>query len=297
MTVAVGLALLGIVATTCPIAGQSRSELVHHRHLRVDSPWGSQRVLVMFPRLPGSREHPLRRRWSLLVALHGQGEARRGPDRGFLGWSVDYRLPAAFEALARGRLAIRDYGGLVRPEHLEAVNAGLARDRFDGLMVACPYTPDLMSEPPGSARIREWSDWVAGPMLESIREQLPGAARGRDSTGIDGVSLGGMLALEVGLRHPEAFASVGALQPAIRGREEAIAALARPDGEQRIRLLTSEGDPFRAPTRALSQQLRARHVAHDLVEVPGPHDYAFNRGPGGLEMLLFHERALADEPL
>lgn len=293
----VTLAILGIALTTHPLAGQSHSEFVHHRHLRVDSPWGSQRVLVMFPRLPGSREHPLRRRWSLLVALHGQGEARRGVDRGFLAWSVDYRLPDAFAALARGRLGMRDYAGLVRPEHLAAVNAGLARERFEGLMVACPYTPDLISEAPGSERIRAWSDWVAGPMLEAIRAELPGAARGRASTGIDGVSLGGMLALEVGLRHPESFASVGALQPAIRGREEAIAALARPDGEQRIRLLTSDGDPFRAPTRELSELLRERHVAHDLAEVPGPHDYAFNRGPGGLEMLLFHERALAEEPL
>ncbi len=295
--VAGALSMCALLAAAQPLAGQSRSEVVHHRHLRVDSPWGSQRVLVMFPRLPGSAEHPRDRRWSLLVALHGQGEARRGVERGFLGWSVDYRLPSAFEALGRGRLAMRDFGGLVRADHLAAVNASLARERFPGLMVACPYTPDLMSEPAGSAQIVAWSDWVAGPMLEAIRAQLPGAARGRASTGIDGVSLGGMLALEAGLRHPEVFASVGALQPAVRGREAAIAGLARADGEQRIRLLTSDDDPFLEPTRALSERLRERHVAHDLAIVRGPHDYAFNRGPGGLEMLLFHGRALASEPL
>jgi hypothetical protein len=27
----------------------------------------------------------------------------------------------------------------------------------------------------------------------------------------------------------------------------------------------------------------------------GPHDYVFNRGPGGIEMLLFHDRALRGE--
>lgn len=295
LAIAIALFVTGIAAL--PVSGQSHSDLVHHRHLRVDSPWGSQRVLVMFPRLTGAREHPSERRWSLLVALHGQGEARRGAERGFLGWSVDYRLPDAFGALARGRLAPRDFGGLVRPEHLAALNASLARQRFEGLMVACPYTPDLMPEPAGSEAIVAWSDWVAGPMLAAVREQLPGAARERASTGIDGVSLGGMLALEVGLRHPEAFASVGAMQPAVRGRETALAALARPDGEQQIRLLTSDGDPFLGPTRTLSEQLRARHVAHDLAIVRGPHDYAFNRGPGGLEMLLFHERALAREPI
>lgn len=274
---------------------QSRSEVVHHRHLRLEAPWGSERVLVVYPRLDGRREHPREHRWSVLVALHGQGEARRGPERGYVAWSVDYRLPDAFAALARGRLLPRDYGGMIRLDHLAAVNAGLARDRFDGLMVVCPYTPDLMPEPPGSERIRAWGDWVAGSMLEQVRAQLPGAARGRASTGIDGVSLGGMLALEVGLRHPEAFATVGALQPAIRGREEAIAALASAGSEQRIRLLSSDEDPFLEPTRQLSERLRERYVAHDLRVLPGPHDYAFNRGPGGLEMLVFHERALEPE--
>ncbi|UJR80366.1 alpha/beta hydrolase [Sandaracinus amylolyticus] len=297
-------AVIAIVALTIAMVppgassqAQSRSEAVHHRHLRVDAPWGSERVLVMFPRLGGGREIPRDHRWSVLVALHGQGEARRGPERGYLGWSVDYRLPDAFAALLRGRLLPRDFGGMVRLDHLAIVNAQLARDRFEGLMVVCPYTPDLMPETPGSERIRAWGDWVAGPMLEQVRAQLPGAAHGRASTGIDGVSLGGMLALEVGLRHPETFSTVGAMQPAIRNREDAIAAIAPTDGSQRIRLLTSDQDPFRAPTEQLSERLRARQVAHDLAVVPGPHDYSFNRGPGALEMLLFHEHELVDEPL
>jgi hypothetical protein len=35
-------------------------------------------------------------------------------------------------------------------------------------------------------------------------------------------------------------------------------------------------------------------VFFDLVL--GPHDYDFNRGPGGIEMLLFHDRVLRGEP-
>jgi enterochelin esterase-like enzyme len=154
-----------------------------------------------------------------------------------------------------------------------------------------------MGEAPGSEAIVAWSDWVAGPMLEAVRAELPGAARARAATGIDGVSLGGMLALEIGLRHPETFATVGAIQPAIRGREEAIAALATGEASQTIRLLSSDDDPFLAPTRDLSERLLARRVAHDLAVVPGPHDYSFNRGPGGLEMLLFHERSLEREAI
>ena len=42
--------------------------------------------------------------------------------------------------------------------------------------------------------------------------------------------------------------------------------------------------------------LNAEHVAHEFVVVAGPHDYAFNRGPGGIEMLLWHDRVLRGEP-
>ena len=66
---------------------------------------------------------------------------------------------------------------------------------------------------------------------------------------------------------------------------------------QRIRLLSSEEDPFLEATRALSRALGERHVTHRLTVVPGPHDYGFNRGPAGIEMLYFHDRALAREPL
>ena len=37
----------------------------------------------------------------------------------------------------------------------------------------------------------------------------------------------------------------------------------------------------------------ADHVAHDFADIPGPHDYPFNRGPGAIELLLWHDRVLA----
>src|SRR5690606_15994136 len=141
-------------------------------------------------------------------------------------------------------------------------------------------------------------DWLAGPLLEAVRERFPGAARTREGTGIDGVSMGGRVALEAGFAHPEAFGSVGAIQPAIRGMEEALAErAARASSPQRLHLLSSDEDPFLGATRELASALTDRRVAHTLSVVPGPHDYAFNRGPAGLEMLLFHDRALAREAM
>jgi enterochelin esterase-like enzyme len=122
----------------------------------------------------------------------------------------------------------------------------------------------------------------------------------REARGIDGVSMGGRLALLVGFMHADIFGAVGALQPAIKVEEAEMFALmakrATYGKKLAIRLVSSEGDPFLAAVRALSKALEAVSVQHDLVVTPGPHDYVWNRGPGGAEMLLWHERVLRGLP-
>jgi hypothetical protein len=61
----------------------------------------------------------------------------------------------------------------------------------------------------------------------------------------------------------------------------------------KLRLLTSKDDYFRDPIARTSAAWRGAGIDHDFVEVPGPHDYPFNRGPGAIEMLLWHDRLLA----
>ena len=121
------------------------------------------------------------------------------------------------------------------------------------------------------------------------------------TTGVDGISLGGRAALAIGLRHPEAFAAVGGLQPAFdldnAGKVAERALLARQKNPSlSFRLLTSDGDYFLASTKAMSQAMQQAGVPHSLVVVPGPHDYPFNRGPAVYEMLLFHDRVLRGLP-
>ena len=106
--------------------------------------------------------------------------------------------------------------------------------------------------------------------------------------------MGGRIALFVGLTFPEVFGAVGALQPAIKVDEaEQIASLAKramSRARLRLRLVSSEEDPFLPAVRAASAAMRAEAVEHELVVIPGTHGYEFNRGPGGVEMLLWHER-------
>ncbi|MBI4953623.1 MAG: esterase [Myxococcales bacterium] len=233
----------------------------------------------------------------LLVALHGRGEAGRGLPAGARGWRDDYALAAVEAALFRGKLDEGDLRGFVRPERLARLNASLAAAPFRGLAVACPYTPALADRSfEGSAG---FARFVIGELVPAARRAL-GLAAEPGRTGIDGVSMGGRLALFVGLGHPEAFGAVGALQPAIYEDEapflSELAARAQGRGQHPLRLVTSDDDGFRAAVEALGRRLDRDKVRHELVLTPGPHDYAWNRGPGGVEMLLWHERVLRGLP-
>lgn len=249
------------------------------------SPPDEQRALVLVPQ--ANRPLPL------LVALHGRGESGRGLEVGAKAWRDDYNLDKIDARLRAGSLTSADLGDFVVEKRLGEINTSLKNSGFEGVVVACPYTPDL----------KDRSAQGAAPFAQFIRESLLPKVRSeskcleaRESTGIDGVSMGGRLALLVGFLHSDIFGAVGALQPAIKVEEaEMFAGMAKRASfgkKLAIRLVSSEGDPFLAAVRALSKALDDVQVKHELVVTPGPHDYAWNRGPGSAEMLLWHERIL-----
>ncbi len=235
------------------------------------------------------------KRLPILVALHGRGEALKGPERGALGWPNDYALTHALSRLCAPPLTADDFEGLVTPEHLGELNRELASRPWEGLVVACPYLPDL--DVRRTSEVAGYGRFVTGSLLPRATRELPVLA-GASSTGIDGVSLGGVVALRVGLGAPETFGAVGALQPAIDDAAVSdLSELVRSARAKRpalsLRLTTSHDDVYRDITRTLSTAWQKLGVAHDFSELPGPHDYVFNRGPGAYEMVTWHRRALA----
>ncbi|MBL9026289.1 MAG: esterase [Myxococcales bacterium] len=250
---------------------------------------GEQRALVYAP--PGSAS------WPVLVALHGRGEAGRGVEAGARGWRDDYDLQKAVDALRSGEIRSEDAGHMLSLERLEALNRSLRAAPFVGLVIACPYTPVPRGRAPEDAA--PFARFLTDSLLPKVAEVRGGAVE-RKATGIDGVSMGGRYALSIGLTKTETFASVGGLQPAIQvGEADAFADLAARAAERApfaIRLVSSEEDPFLEPTRALASALDARKIVHRLVVTSGPHDYAWNRGPGSLELLIHHERVLRGLP-
>lgn len=233
----------------------------------------------------------------IVIAFHGKGESALGPTRGYAAWVERYGLGKAYAALLDPPLTAAAFGGLARAGELSALNEELRAHAFQGVLTVGVYTPDLLLAVGEPEKIQRYAEWVAHTLVPEVQRKLPVASTIPRQVGVDGVSLGGMVALEVGLRFPAVFGAVGAMQPAVRGREALLAALAeqaRSKHHQNLRLLSSDRDPLLPVTQTLSQELRKRHVAHQLVVTPGGHDYAFNRGPGAIELLHFHDRALRE---
>jgi len=250
------------------------------RDFAADADWPEPGRVVVSP-CPGA---------PLLVALHGAGENVRGLLAGSRGWRDDYALPRAERRLHAPPLTREDFESLVEPARLAAVNESLASAPYEGLAVACPFTPRVQT----LEGAKRWASFLERTLLPRAKKDAGLLANAK--VGIDGVSMGGRLALLVGLARPDLFDSVGALQPALSVDEagyfaELIANSARTQPRP-LRLVTSEGDPFRDAIRALSDGLTRRGLEHRLLVTPGPHDYAWNRGPGSLEMLLWHDRVL-----
>jgi enterochelin esterase-like enzyme len=234
----------------------------------------------------------------VLIALHGWGEALKGSRRGAEGWIDDYGLPRALERLAAPPLVGKqDFGGFFSAPRLARINQDLARRPYQGLIVVCPYTPRGMLS--GFEHVAAYARFLVDELLPRVRRDTRAIASAK-ATGIDGVSLGGRSALLVGFARPEAFGSVASLQAAFYPREIAELVMRgkrafTKNPKLRLRLLTSSNDGYREVNHDIAKALQKAGVRLKLDDVPGPHTYGFNRGPGVYEMLLWHDRALRNK--
>jgi hypothetical protein len=253
-------------------------------------PFGPTDVLISLPaRLPAER-------FPVLVAFHGRGESLKGSRRGARGWFEDYELGRAIARLGQPPLSKGDFQDYVSDARLAQLNADLRQRPYAGLIVVCPFLPDVLKGAKAFVEMEPLARFIVEELLPRVYEKTPALGTSK-SAGVDGVSLGGRAALLVGLGRPLAFGSVGAVQAALDSKEIArfaeLAVRARAQNPQlALRLLTSDEDYFLSENVAFSAALSERALPHQLTRALGTHSYRFNRGPGGLEMLLFHDRAL-----
>jgi iron(III)-salmochelin esterase len=255
-----------------------------------DSNIGRMSVVVVVPERAANEKFPV------LIAFHGRGETLKGPERGARGWVDDYALGHAAERLSHPPLVVDDFEGFVEEPRLNVLNHALAERPYRGLIVACPYLPDMLSGDQPFAQAPPLAKFLVETLLPKLYAETP-ALGTPATTGIDGVSLGGRASLSVGLLRPEAFGAVASLQAALDSENASdLASHALRAREKnpklRLRLLTSSADYYLGALSLIHASLGYAKVPHDWLVVSGPHDYAFNRGPGAIEMLTYHDRVL-----
>jgi len=248
----------------------------------------ARRALVLVPRAQ-------RRHRAVLILLHGLGET--GNELlGIHAWGERYGLVRAYERLMSPPVK-RENSKLpyLSDERARELNASLARTPFAGLVLVCPVTPNPYGRDAATV-FDGYGAWIERSLLPNVRRRL-GLGDAPLAIGLDGCSLGGYVGLEILLGRPALFASFGVVQPAIgrasasRYAERLAAAIARAQPLP-IHIETSSRDPYREPSKVLSERLSALGVPNQFRASDGPHDQPWLREVGTLEMLLWHDRQL-----
>jgi enterochelin esterase-like enzyme len=233
-----------------------------------DADWRPRDLDVREVRVPGSlsqlfvlatpRHLESYERVPLVVLLHGLGETG-DPRMGAWAWLERYGLGTSYDRLRA---------------------AGSMR----GLVVACPYMPDLPVAEPRA--FDEYARWLVETVVPQARREAPSAFDDPARTYLGGCSLGGHFSLEVLLRRPAAFGAWAGVQTAVsEGAGERYGARLAQSGLREILVETSTGDPFRAGNEAMSRALTQAGVGSAFVELPGPHDQPWLRRSGTARML------------
>lgn len=245
-----------------------------------------KRATVLAPtHLPKDQKVPC------LILFHGLGEAKEGHESGAYAWLDRYGLGSSYARLRRPPVS-----SILRRKDLTDARAGelneeLKKTPLGGLVLICPFTPNVWSFRDTPGTLSALASFVTGELLERVGREIPEADTGR--LGVDGCSLGGFVSLEVFARKPAMFSSFGVVQPAIGHRQIPgyVEALKGRTGLP-VHVESSQADPYLMVSKDLHAALHKAGVRSEFLAPPGPHDQPFLRDVGTLEMLLWHDRAL-----
>jgi iron(III)-salmochelin esterase len=238
----------------------------------------------------GYKKHP-RKKYPLVIAFGGAGECSKPPRQGALAWMHYYKTDEAVQALQQNHLDARDFRGLVSEAHLKSFNKRLKQNPYEGIILACPYSPPLALG--RGLELPEYEAYIISELIPALKKHYRVDA-GR--IGVDGVSMGGARSMYYGFKYPEVFASIGSVQGAFGPFMEVYEEMARGNRDvlkkRSIQLVTSDKDVLAPSVDRMHRMLVANGIPHKYNVLTGPHDYIFNQGPGSIALLMFHNEAL-----
>lgn len=226
-----------------------------------------------------------------LLLFHGLGEAKEGHESGAYAWLDRYGAASCYARLRHPPVASILKRKDLTDTRAQELNRELKDRPFEGLVLVCPFTPNVWSFRDTPATLRTLTEFVTGELMARVQGEIPEADVTR--VGVDGCSLGGFVSLEVFGRNPAYFSSLGVVQPAIGHRQIAgyVEQIQARKGLP-VHVESSTADPYLPVSKELHAALGKVGVKSDFIAPPGPHDQPFLRDIGSLEMLLWHDRAL-----
>lgn len=237
--------------------------------------------------------------WPVAVLLHGYAQAL-ADERALKAWDSEYDALGAYRRLAHGEVPPT---AALDTERAQAISAGLQTTPFRGMVLVTPVTPIPYFQRNLGQALTAYADWMQQTLLPAVAE-VASISTAPEAVGLAGVSMGGLVGLELMWRFPERFGAYCGIQVAIkRSQAESYAWLLSrafgrlPAGHGRpVRIVTSTRDTYRWANQAFYYALRRNRVDASFELRDGGHTSRWMRNAGSLESLYWLDRTLHAPP-
>jgi len=238
-------------------------------------------------------------KWPVAILLHGYAQAL-ADERALSAWGVEYDVLGAYRSLAHGSVSETAALG---PTRAQAINAGLRTAPFHGMVLVNPVTPIPYFQRNLGQTLTEYGDWMHQELLPAVARVAP-ISTAPEAVGLAGVSMGGLVGLELMWRFPERFGAYCGMQIAIKRSEAERYAwlLQRAFGQlssgrgRPVFVVTATRDTYRWSNQAFYHALRRNHVDAAIELRGGGHTSRWMRQAGSLESLFWLDRTLQPQP-
>jgi hypothetical protein len=223
---------------------------------------------------------PPLRELGVVVLLHGLGEAYVA-EIGARAWVDRYGLLGA-DARLRTPPVTATASGYLPAVEAARISTELGERPFSDLVYVCPHMPVPVTP--------AYAQWLAQSLVPALRAELPGFT---GDPVLAGCSLGGHASISAATAYPTTFPLLACTQAAI-GVSDAprIADELASAGVRKMYFATSAADPYREANVALVKALQ--RLGKDVTgrTLPGPHDQAWLKDAGTLDLVHWASRAM-----